>query len=121
MKSLPVSNFGRDGGAKYLRYACRKCESAQSKILNDLKKVTPLPPSDHTCPICKSSEAELRILSPKKKSIWCLDHDHKTKTARGWLCHKCNIGLGNFNDDHNRLLEAHKYLKNHKSIEKLDT
>lgn len=29
----------------------------------------------------------------------CLDHDHRTGKIRAVLCHRCNINLGNYNDN----------------------
>ena len=43
-----------------------------------------------------------------------IDHCHKTNKIRGLLCHHCNIGLGNFNDNVVNLQLAIKYLEKNK-------
>jgi len=43
-----------------------------------------------------------------------VDHDHKNGEVRGLLCHRCNVGLGNFQDNPELLLKAYKYLKDFK-------
>lgn len=39
-----------------------------------------------------------------------VDHCHSTGKIRGVLCRPCNLGLGYFRDDPERLLRAIKYL-----------
>src|SRR5262245_7691379 len=53
------------------------------------------------CAICKKK--------PKRRLV--VDHCHSRHTVRGLLCHKCNIGLGMFDDDIDRLRAAIAYLE----------
>jgi hypothetical protein len=55
----------------------------------------------HVCKICKRN--------PDNKLH--IDHCHATKKVRGLLCRKCNTGLGNFDDDPERLREGAAYLE----------
>jgi hypothetical protein len=112
LTNLPLTMFGRDGGANYLRYECKPCAKKQSKLVRDLKKNNPPPPADYCCPICQRNKQEIQGHSIKPKG-WCADHDHTTGKFRAWICHKCNLALGNFSDDTSRLLNALKYLEEH--------
>jgi transposase-like protein len=110
-RDLPLSAFGKEGGKDgYTRYRCKECEKEAGKLLDKLKKKTPPPPADHKCPICGRTHDEVSKYGGKKKTPWVLDHDHATGQFRGWICHKCNLALGNFNDCIDRLTNAVDYL-----------
>jgi len=95
----PIEDFAtRDRGA-YHRTECKDCAYAESKIRKKLKEQNPPPSEDHRCPICLGSVDDVKGLGGKNNSTWCLDHNHKTKQFRGWLCHKCNRGIGAFDVD----------------------
>ena len=53
---------------------------------------------------------ECRGCIPCKRGLY-IDHDHKTGAFRGWLCHKCNTGIGLLGDGVEGLALAIEYLK----------
>ena len=57
----------------------------------------------HVCKICKRKQ-------PNGKRL-VVDHNHRTGKVRRLLCHQCNVGLGQFDDNPYLVLEAFKYLK----------
>ena len=58
--------------------------------------------ADGKCQICGA---------PRGARNHALDHCHSTNKLRGILCTKCNIGLGYFDDDIERLRAAIQYLE----------
>ncbi|MFI5091765.1 MAG: endonuclease domain-containing protein [Terriglobales bacterium] len=47
---------------------------------------------------------------PGKRSL-ALDHDHVTGAFRGWLCGKCNAGIGLLGDTLDGILAAVQYIQ----------
>ena len=45
---------------------------------------------------------------PDKRAL-CIDHDHKTGAFRGWLCYKCNTGIGLLGDTMTGIELARRY------------
>ena len=107
---LPVYNFAKEGSKGYLRYECRECARKQGKLVAKIKKSAPPASKDHVCPVCQRTADQLTTYGKNKKSVWVADHDHETELFRGWLCHKCNLGLGNLGDDAERCKRAAEYL-----------
>ena len=114
---LPVVEYGFDSGGNKRRSHCRACDKKYARQSKELRKTIFPPPEDHECPICNRTSAEI-IGDAKGKirtstSAWSLDHDHETGKFRGWICNKCNLALGNFNDDIIRIRNAVTYLEAH--------
>ena len=57
------------------------------------------------CAICD------QLPTTKDKDRLHVDHDHVTGEIRGLLCSSCNVALGLFADDSERLREAAAYLE----------
>lgn len=77
---------------------CKSCRYSHEKILKELRKKH-TPPVDSICQCCG-----------KVKKL-ALDHSHTTYEFRGWLCSKCNVGMGNLGDTIEGLQKAIDYLK----------
>ncbi len=63
---------------------------------------TPTRPAPAECEICGKTCTRNTVLS--------LDHSHETGAFRGWLCNKCNTGLGKLGDNLTGLKRAVDYL-----------
>lgn len=75
---------------------CRNCVKKHAKIRKKLHKKAP--PKPEKCECCG------------KLIKLCLDHDHETNKFRGWLCDRCNTGLGKLGDNLDGVIKAFNYL-----------
>ena len=93
----PVQDFYKDRDGHCMN--CKICKDKINKITKNLHKTAPQRPQ--ACECCgKVSDSPL-----------VLDHDHETGKFRGWICIKCNLGLGRLGDTIESLMRAVEYLK----------
>ena len=60
---------------------------------------------------CKICSEFIELDSVKRHSNTAnIDHNHVTNVVRGLLCGSCNVGIGMFKDNPDRLMNAIKYL-----------
>ncbi len=81
-------------------HRCNRCKNEHRRIRDKLKREAP--PKPDSCDCCG-----------KSYHLMCLDHDHLTNGFRGWLCHKCNSGIGHLGDNVEGLEKALEYLRKH--------
>lgn len=124
-----VDQFHNDRKRKDGKYPyCRPCNNAQMVIwrakypdrsqmatrrgtlrkygltLADYERL--LESQDGRCAICGTDDP-----GHTPGRLFDVDHDHDTSKVRGLLCQHCNMGLGQFADDPDRLMKAAKYLE----------
>lgn len=124
-KSLPKCNFSLHSRAKDgLQNNCKQCMSIYRKKwasdpdnrrrrkLRSLYNLTlddysdMLDKQENKCKICGTTSTR-----NKAYKFLPVDHCHKTGKVRGLLCDYCNVGLGRFEDDIDRLKKAIVYLE----------
>lgn len=106
-KELTLDNFNADKRNANGRYSiCKLCRSetrTHSRISQDEYNAL-LQAQNYSCAICGlPAEESARGLS--------VDHSHYTHKIRGLLCVQCNLGLGYFKDNKQRLKAAIEYLE----------
>ena len=115
---LPEEFHNNSSTINGLEHQCKKCrknyyttEGRASKYMMKQKFNMTIEQYDEllekqngVCAICG------RLNTDPQKGRFCIDHDHKTGKVRGLLCTKCNIALGDFDDNINSLAKAIKYL-----------
>ena len=89
-------DWKRDG-TKSLRNSCKTCEREAQARATELRQAYGPPPEQ--CEICE-----------RRRPVVC-DHDHRTGAFRGWICARCNSGIGLLGDDVAGLRRAVAYLE----------
>lgn len=87
---------------KECRY-CRECNTARRLALKSGMEVIDILAQDVT------RERACEICGKVGKVVF--DHNHETGEFRGWLCNRCNSGLGHFGDSPEIIRRAYRYLK----------
>lgn len=114
----------------YLRlsHTCKACRSETQNLYKyrsrykmteeQIKEVRES--KDLKCEICETPLKNHRNTTENRDSsrVRCkdmdlvnIDHCHTTKKFRGFLCHKCNAGLGHFKDRPELLEKAARYIR----------
>jgi hypothetical protein len=106
---FPLNSFGPakglSGGVSNM---CRRCHACWKYNITSLDYEVRLKEQAYGCKICNKSGVPLFV-----------DHDHSCcpgnrscgKCIRALLCHKCNSGLGMFNDNEETLSRALAYIR----------
>lgn len=105
-KSFPKHSMYKDN----LDSRCRSCVKKHSKVRSKLHKKAPDKP--FVCECCKENPIK-----------WVLDHDHSDDSFRGWICDRCNTGIGKLGDNLDGVIKAVNYLimaKNRKENDSKD-
>ena len=93
--------------SRYREYKYGITDEGFSKILRD---------QNGKCAICEIALDYFPGTRKHKLGKLNIDHCHKTNKVRGFLCQKCNSGLGMFNDDYGILTKATRYLEKFASV-----
>lgn len=97
-RELPLEKFYFQTGAR-TSTRCQLCSRCYAYGITALDYEELLEFQQGVCGICRKESQALEI-----------DHDHSTGQVRGLLCRNCNLGLGMFKDDIERLGLAIVYL-----------
>tara|TARA_E500000331_G_scaffold82908_1_gene78657 strand:+ start:1859 stop:2320 length:462 start_codon:yes stop_codon:yes gene_type:complete len=104
-KTKLISDFPKHIANKdNLDTRCRDCIKKETALRKKIKETAPPHPEDGRCECCGK---EINTLYKKS---WYMDHCHKTKKFRGWLCNQCNFSIGGLGDDVEGVIKALNYL-----------
>lgn len=61
--------------------------------------------------MCEGQNNVCLICGKENWQALIIDHSHTTGIVRGLLCHRCNLGIGYYDGDINKLERVIKYLR----------
>lgn len=108
-KAFVVRLRGR--GQVYCGRSCR--ESARKQRQGDRFRRYELSKEDYECLVEQQGNLCAICEQPPKnfdRYGLVVDHDHRTGEIRGLLCNRCNMGIGLFDDDPEKLKKAIAYV-----------
>jgi hypothetical protein len=103
-QSKRLKEWRKENPEKYQNQWLRSSINRYRYQITEEQYCDKLEEQDNKCAICES-ECDKGRLS--------IDHNHETNEVRGLLCRQCNLGLGNFSDNIDKLEAAVLYLKRH--------
>ena len=119
-----ANRFTKDGYRLRVNTYCDTCSTRISKELSNVKKAIlknhPRPAYGEKCAICTKPVYKNKASVPDGIDGtwgWQCDHDHDTGEFRGWLCKKCNTGMGALGDNLESMLRAVQYLAKQDDLE----
>lgn len=96
---------------KHREYQRSRYQANPDRFRNDQRRLRGLPKATRPCPAtCEGCDKD-----GGKKGLH-LDHDHVTGVFRGWLCVKCNMGIGLLGDSIEELEIRVAYLRKARGI-----
>lgn len=107
---LPIEAFERNRPSVW-RSECRECRASKKPILREVRRAyetkNPRPEigSEFYCIVCDRT-----IIVEKNRDV-NLDHNHETGEIRGWICNRCNTGIGNLRESPSILRRAIRWIK----------
>jgi hypothetical protein len=96
LSAFSLAGLQNRRGERYRLQRCKRCRSKVMLCVYRLRKLAGQP-----SPRCESCHRLGQV---------SLDHDHATGEFKGWLCRRCNIGLGKLGDDIASIRRALTYL-----------
>ncbi len=118
---LPQSSY-YDKKDKKNANICKCCLKRKRRI-NDIQKTYEMPleeyearykAQDARCYICRQKESNPRLLGNIGLEL-SIDHNHKTNMNRDLLCNRCNMMVGNVDENPEILQAIIQYIYRHKA------